>query len=309
MNEQPVSLGKTDVYVKPLGTGAWQWGDRAMWGFGQDYGTADIRAAFDASLAAGIDFFDTAEIYGFGLSERYLGQFLSASTQRAVIATKFFPVPWRWRQSSVAEALGRSLARLQLDHVDLYQIHWPLPGWSDRWVAGLADAVEVGLTRAVGVSNYDAKQTRRAHALLSQRGVPLATNQVEYSLLHRAPERNGLVETCRELGVTIIAYSPIAKGMLTGKYTPDNPPPGMRRRHYNRQYLARIQPVIQLLRTIGEAHGGKTPSQVALNWLICKGAVPIPGAKTARQVEENAGALGWRLTADQVAALDTATVE
>jgi aryl-alcohol dehydrogenase-like predicted oxidoreductase len=127
---------------------------------------------------------------------------------------------------------------------------------------------------------------------------------VEYSLLNRKPETSGLVKVCRDLGVTLIAYSPIAKGALTGKYTPENVPPGMRRRIYSRNTLARIQPLIGLLREIGETHDGKTPSQVSLNWLMCKGAVPIPGAKNLRQAQENNGALGWRLTEDEVAELD-----
>ena len=131
---------------------------------------------------------------------------------------------------------------------------------------------------------------------------------MEYSLLNRKPETSGLVEVCRDLGVTIIAYSPIAKGMLTGKYTPDNVPPGMRSRLYNREYLGKIQPLIELLKEIGQAHdvanSAKTPAQVSLNWLICKGAMPIPGAKNLRQAQENFGALGWRLNEDEVAALD-----
>ena len=168
----------------------------------------------------------------------------------------------------------------------------------------MADAVEAGLTRAVGVSNFSPSQTIRAHAALARRGVPLASNQVEYSLLERKPETSGLVKVCRDLDVTIIAYSPIAKGMLTGKYTPDNIPPGMRRRLYNRDYLSKIQPLIDLLREIGQAHDARSPAQVSLNWLMCKGAVPIPGAKNLRQAQENFGALGWRLTDEEVARLD-----
>jgi len=172
----------------------------------------------------------------------------------------------------------------------------------------LAKAVEEGLTCAVGVSNYTPSQTVRAHATLARYGIPLASNQVEYSLLERKPETSGLVKVCRDLGVTVIAYSPIAKGMLTGKYTPDNVPSGMRGRMYKREYLSKIQPLIGLLNEIGQAHGvansAKTPSQVSLNWLICKGAVPIPGAKNLRQAQENLGALGWRLTDEEVARLD-----
>jgi aryl-alcohol dehydrogenase-like predicted oxidoreductase len=164
--------------------------------------------------------------------------------------------------------------------------------------------MEAGLTSAVGVSNFSPSQTVRAHAALARRSVLLASNQVEYSLLDRKPETSGLVSVCRDLGVTIIAYSPIAKGVLTGKYTPDNVPPGMRRRMYSRDDLMRVQPLIDVLKEIGQAHGDKTPSQVSLNWLICKGAVPIPGAKNLRQAQENFGALGWRLTDEEVARLD-----
>jgi aryl-alcohol dehydrogenase-like predicted oxidoreductase len=187
----------------------------------------------------------------------------------------------------------------------LYQIHWPFPPVAiETWMDGLAEVVKEGLALAVGVSNYNVDQLRRAHAALASRGVPLASNQVEYSLWQRDPERTGLLDACRELGVTLIAYSPLAQGLLTGKYTADSPPPGLRRRRIRRRRLLQMEPLIALLREIGEAAGGKTPAQVALNWLICKGTVPIPGAKNAQQAEGNIGALGWRLTDEQVSALD-----
>lgn len=303
-----IPLGRTDVRISPLGLGTWQWGDTLFWGYGKGYAESEIKAAFDASLAAGITFFDTAEVYGRGRSERFLGRFSAGRREGLAIATKFMPLPWRLGKGQLTAALRGSLARLGLAQVDLYQVHWPFPPRPvEFWADALADAVQAGLARAVGVSNYNADQLRRAHEVLAKRGVPLASNQVEYSLLHRAPERNGLLDACRELGVTLIAYSPLGKGLLTGKYTPDNPPPGFRKRIARREQLARIQPLIGLLREIGAGHGGKSPGQVALNWLICKGAVPIPGAKNARQAEQNAGALGWRLNAEEVAALDAAS--
>lgn len=308
--EGPARLGTSDVTIAPLGLGAWAWGDTMFWGYGRDYGEADVRAAFDASLAAGINFIDTAEGYGRGTSERLVGRFVRAAGRPLIVATKFMPLPWRWRKGSLVQALRRSLDRLGMQQVDLYQIHWPFPPIPiDQWVDALADAVEAGLTRAVGVSNYSVDQMRRAHAVLAKRGVPLAANQVEYSLLHRDPERNGLLAACKELDVTLIAYSPITKGVLSGKYTPQNPPPGVRGLRYGAQRLAALQPLVGLLSEIGEAHNGKTPVQVALNWTMCKGTLPIPGAKNARQAEENAGALGWRLTADEVARLDAAGQE
>lgn len=305
---ETVPLGQTGLRVTPLGVGTWQWGDSMFWGYGKGYAAGEIRAAFDASVAAGLTFFDTAEIYGQGKSERFLGQFISGNGDRPVVATKFMPLPWRVTKGQFLGALRRSLGRLGLSQVDLYQIHWPFPVRPvEFWADALADAVRAGLACAVGVSNYNADQMRRAHEALARRGVPLASNQVEYSLLHRAPERNGVADACRELGVTLIAYSPLAKGALTGKYTPANPPPGFRSRRYRGEFLAGVQPLIGLLREIGAGHGSKTPSQVALNWAICKGAIPIPGAKNARQAQDNAGALGWRLTAAEVTALDEAS--
>ncbi len=311
MNPDPIEtiqLGKTNVRVTPLGIGTWQWGDSMMWGYGKGYAESEIKAAFDASLAAGITFFDTAEIYGQGKSERFLGRFISQDGSRPVVATKFMPFPWKLSKVLLMNALRKSLERLGLPQVDLYQVHMPLPPVAvETWADALADAVEARLTRSVGVSNYSADQMRRAHATLAKRGVPLASNQVEYSLLQRAPEQKGLLQACQELGVTLIAYSPLAKGMLTGKYTPENRPPGLRGRRYRGETLVRLQPLTALLREIGQAHQGKTPGQVALNWTISKGALPIPGAKNARQAQENAGALGWRLTVDEVAALDAAS--
>ncbi len=303
-----IPLGNTELRITPLGLGIWQWGDTMMWGYGKGYGDADLKPVYKATLAAGINFIDTAEMYGRGRSERVVGQFMRetpTAREQLVLATKFAPLPWRLSPGRLLHALRESLNRLGLSQVDLYQIHWPYtPVSIEAWMEAMADAVEAGLTRAVGVSNFSPSQTVRAYATLARRGVPLASNQVEYSLLERKPETSGLTKVCRDLGVTVIAYSPIAKGTLTGKYTPDNIPPGMRRRTYNREYLIRVQPLIDVLRKIGQAHGDKTPSQVSLNWLMCKGAVPIPGAKNLRQAQENFGALGWRLTEEEVATLD-----
>ncbi len=292
-----ITLGKTDLRVSLLGLGIWAWGDRLMWGYGGGYREPDLEAAYRSTLDAGINFLDTAEVYGFGASEKFLGKFTQADKRPVVIASKFAPLPWRWQKGQLIGALRGTLRRLNRSTLDLYQIHWPSPPVAiETWMDALADAVDAGLTRAVGVSNYDAGQTRRAHEALAKRGIALATNQVEYSLLDRSPEPNGVFAACRELGITLIA-----------KYTPTSPPPFPRSRQYNRDYLARIQPLIRLIKQIGEAHAGKTPAQVALNWVICKEAIPIPGAKTLQQAQHNAGALGWRLTEVEVTALDEAS--
>jgi aryl-alcohol dehydrogenase-like predicted oxidoreductase len=308
----PQTLGKTGIQISPLGIGAWAWGDRMFWGYGGDYKDADIQTAYDAGLEAGINFYDTAEVYGSGRSEKLLGEFYRSRPAAenglpVVIATKFMPLPWRLGRRSFLRALRGSLNRLEMERVDLYQVHFPLlPFPVETWANAMADAVQAGLVRAVGVSNYNEEQMRRTYTVLAERGVVLASNQVEYSLYSRKVEKNNLLRACQDLGITLIAYSPLAMGLLTGKYTPNNPPPGMRGRRYGKRVLQNLQPLLRLMHEIGRLHNGKTPAQVALNWLICKGTVPIPGAKNARQVQENCGALGWRLSDEEVTALDKA---
>lgn len=308
--DDKIWLGKTGITISPLGIGTWQWGDRFTWDYGRGgFSDADLQASYQACVTQGINFFDTAEVYGRGQSERLLGKFSRADGREVVIATKFMPFPWRVSRSELLKALKGSLARLGLPRVDLYQIHWPMPPHSTRfWVEALGDAMQSGLARAVGVSNYSREQTLRAHDLLTRQGIPLASNQVRFSLLDRKAERNGLLQACRERGITLIAYSPLAQGLLTGKYTLQQPLTGDRRRRLGR-YLAPVQPLITLLRSMGEARDGKTPAQVALNWVVAKGAVPIPGAKNARQAQENLGALGWQLTQDEIAILDQASAD
>jgi aryl-alcohol dehydrogenase-like predicted oxidoreductase len=303
VNTQPldsVSLGSTDLRVSRIGIGTNSWNDAGK-------PNPALKSAFQTAQELGINWFDTAEFYGLGGSERQLGEIMRVTNQTPIIATKFLPLPWRLTESSLASALNQSLKRLQTTRVALYQIHFPLPPRSiETWANALADAVQAGFTLAVGVSNYNASQVKRAYSALARRGISLASNQVEYSLLKRDVERNGLLALCRELNVTVIAYRPLAMGLLSGRYSRENPPRRLRAFLYGRRYLTKIEPLLAELRRTGEGHG-KTPSQVALNWLICKGALPIPGATSAVHVRENAGALGWRMNDDEVTALDRAS--
>ena len=302
-------LGPGGPDVGQMGIGTWAWGDRLVWGYGSGYTNSDLRTAFEISVNRGIRFFDTAELYGFGQSEQLLGEFIRAAGVggEIAVATKFLPYPWRFGRGSVVGALRKSLDRLGMEQVDLYQIHHPSPLTRiSEMMEGLADCVEAGLAKTVGVSNYSVEQMRQAHDALAARSVPLASNQVEYSLIQRQAETDGMLDLCHELDVTLIAYSPLGMGLLTGKYTPQSPPSGMRGRKYDRQFLASLQPLTALMRDIGQAHGDRTAAQVALNWVIAKGALPIPGAKNARQADDNLGALGWSLTREEVAALDGA---
>jgi aryl-alcohol dehydrogenase-like predicted oxidoreductase len=246
-------------------------------------------------------------MYSGGASERRLGEL--AEGRSVLIATKF-PPGWLSKAAALPEALDQSLARLRRRAIDLYQHHFPSRRVPIPSLMGLmADAVEAGKVRAIGVSNYSAAQLRTAHAALAERGIPLASNQVEYSLLHRAPEADGVLDACRELGITLIAYQPLAQGALTGKYRPGDRPKGIRRfgRYYRGDGLEKTQPLVALLREIGERHS-RTPAQVALRWLIQQESVlPIPGAKNGRQAASNAEALSFTLARAEVEALDRAT--
>jgi aryl-alcohol dehydrogenase-like predicted oxidoreductase len=304
---EPLAEETLFLHEAELGLGTWSWGDRTMWNFGHGYAETDIKQAFNSTVALGINLMDTAEVYGGGRSERFLGQFLKTSSTPILVATKFMPYPWRLNRGALMHSLDLSLERLGLDHVDLYQIHWPFPPMPvEFWVEALAKAVKSGKTLTAGVSNYSKMQMQRAYTILSKYNLPLASNQVEYHLLNRTVEKNGLLDRCKELGVKLIAYSPLAKGLLTGKYSLESPPPGLRARQPVGRMKA-LPGLIALMTEIGKSHQEKTPSQVALNWLICKGTLPIPGAKNARQAEQNAGAKGWRLTPEEVKALDEAS--
>ncbi len=308
------TLAGSDVSVPPLGVGTWAWGDRSTWGMGGydfDLTRESIHEAWDASIDAGVTLFDTAEVYGGGESERILGGLLAddpARAGRVVVATKFMPSPWKLRvEESLLKSLRASLRRLGVPAVDLYQIHGPISLRSHAALAGaLAAAHQEGLVKAVGVSNYSARETRSIADALDRRGMQLATNQIEFSLLRRSPETGGLVAACAELGVLPLAYSPIGQGRLTGKYSAGNPPPG--KRQFSNHPMEVVDGVVAELRAIGEKHGGKLPSQVALNWVMAKGVVPIPGAKNRHQAEENAGALGWSMDEEDIARLDRAAL-
>ena len=309
-------LGRSELQVPRLGVGAMTWGDPsglsrltpAKLAYGGAEGAEEEARAFEASLAAGVTLFDTAAMYSHGASERRLGELAHGTS--ALIATKF-PPRMRSTAEDMPSALEASLGRLGRQVVDLYLHHYPAKRVDIPRLMGLmADAVVAGKVRAVGVSNYSADQMRIAHATLADRGVPLAANQVEYSLVHRLPETNGVLDTCRELGVTLIAYQPLASGALTGKYLAGNRPAGLRRfmplfRRNRRESLASV---VALLREIGDRHG-TGPTQVAIRWLIENNSVlPIPGAKNATQAVANAQSLTFGLELDEIEVLTRATV-
>jgi aryl-alcohol dehydrogenase-like predicted oxidoreductase len=268
------ALGRSGVDVPALGVGTNRWG--------RGRGADQLAPVFSAALDAGANLFDTAEVY-LG-SEKAIGSCLRRDPRPALVVTKFAPYPTRLSARSFHKALEGSLARLGMDAVDLYLIHFP---FSVMGVASLmdrlAEVVQAGKARAVGVSNFSARQMRVAAERLDRHGVPLAANEVQYSVFHRDPERNGVLGACRELDVALIAYRPLAGG--------------------------RIRPNGSALHgTLAGIAGARrtTVAQVALNWLLSQDEriVAIPGATRVEHLRENVGAVGWTLSDDERAALE-----
>ena len=302
--------------VPQMGVGVMTWGQpkglarfhpaKTSYGGGPE-SREEEQITFETSLQSGVNFFDTAAMYAGGASESRLGEL--AQDQDVLIASKF-PGSFFFRVDDFPKELAASLARLGRNSIDLYQHHFPnrslsIPDLMNR----LADAVDTGKVKAVGVSNYSAEQMRTAHDALAKRGIPLASNQVEYSLIHRQPETNGVLEACRELEITLIAYQPLASGALTGKYLSGPRPTGLRRfmPYFRASEMEAITTVVQLLREIGERYS-KDPAQVALRWLIQQeNVIPIPGAKNVRQMASNAEALSFSLTTEEVEQIAQAT--
>jgi len=310
------SLGRSSLAISPIGLGCWQFSEGG--GLGGSYWPAlpqeTENCIVAASLAAGINWFDTAELYGAGRSEAALARALVAAGKKngdVVIATKWMPL---FRTAgSIKGTIGERRARLAPFDIDLHQIHQPFALATIRsQMNAMADLVATQQIRAVGVSNFSARRMMVAHAALAARGVPLVSNQVRYSLLDRRIEANGVLAAARALGITIIAYSPLAQGILSGKYH-KNPAliaarPGPRKwfRGFRRRGLERSRPLVTALEEIAAGHGA-TPSQVALNWLLRAHGelvVVIPGATSVTQAEENARAQSFTLSDGEFARLD-----
>jgi aryl-alcohol dehydrogenase-like predicted oxidoreductase len=275
-------LGRSGLHVLPLGVGTNKWGraDRAA-----------VLETYRTCIDAGSCMVDTAEIYG---SERVVGECLRADRGRAVTATKFAPFPGRTSPRRLMRALDASLARMGLQTIDLYYLHFPLPFYDvSIFAAGLIEAVKSGKARAVGVCNFGADQMRRMAELLARRGVALAANQVSYSLLKRKPERNGVLEACRELDVALVAYFPLASGRMAQPAE-----------------QSRTKTLTTLLADIARAHDADI-SQVALNWLLARSpyVIPIPGATKPQHAHSNLGALNWRLSEAEFDAIDRASAD
>jgi len=310
------TLGQTEIHLSPIGLGAWQFANFRInaispW---QRVETTEIDGIITAALERGVNWFDTAELYGFGRSERALAEGLQRAGKKnddVHIATKWSPILRTAR--SITATINHRLRALEPYTIDLHQVHFPGAVASvEQQMDAMASLVQQGKIRAVGVSNFSLNAMRRAHERLTEHGLVLSSNQVRYHLLDRHIEQNGVLELARELGITIIAYSPLAMGLLTGKFH-DNPellasrPPG-RRRSLQRK-LESSRPLIEHMRGIAEKHNASI-AQVALNWVIQtpgNHVVAIPGATRIRHAEDSAGAMSFRLTEEEWQELDTAS--
>mmetsp|Transcript_15661 Transcript_15661/g.23461 ORF Transcript_15661/g.23461 Transcript_15661/m.23461 type:complete len:390 (+) Transcript_15661:235-1404(+) len=335
-----VSAGPIDISA--MGIGTWSWGNRLLFDYdpSQD---EEIYQAYRAVRDAGVSIFDTADSYGTldlnGRAEILLGRFErrylderlntddsekentnilsqlfggNANAAPAVVpqqvATKLAPYPWRITPGSMTSAVKASLKRLEQDKLTLAQLHWSTANYQPfqekaLW-EGIANVYDEGLCDAVGISNYGPIQLSKINTYMREREVPLATVQIQYSLMTYQDSRD-MNDACAEEGCRLISYSPLCLGLLTGKYSLDNLPKSSARKQLFRELLPGAQGLLNTLEAIA-MEKGKSQSQVAINWAICKDTVPIPGARTLQQAEENLGAVGWKLDQGMVDELDRA---
>lgn len=325
------------ITISALGCGTWSWGNRLLWDYdpSQD---EEIYTAYRLVRDAGVTVFDTADSYGTldlnGRAEILLGEFerryqsekqksaetapwwdfnskegVLVNSNQQQVATKFAPYPWRITRGSYVKAARESLKRLKQDKLAIAQLHWSTANYQPfqekaLW-EGLADIYDEGLCEAVGVSNYGPIQLQKISARMREREVPLATAQIQYSLMtyQNCKEMN---QVCDDQGVRLLSYSPLCLGLLTGKYNLDNlPRQGNPRRQLFKELLPGAQELLSTLEAVSQDYK-KSQSQVAINWAICKDTVPIPGARNLEQAKENLGAIGWKLKPDAVEELDRA---
>jgi len=308
------TLGKTGIQITPIGLGMMEFsggGKGMMSGAFPTIAQEEKNATVKTALEGGINWFDTAELYGNGVSETALAAALKAAGKKngeVVVATKWWPLFRTARNIPIT--IQDRLRFLDGYSIDLYMVHQPF-GLSphEKEMEAMADLVEAGKIRSVGISNFNAKAMRQAYETLQKRGLPLAVNQVRYSLIDRSIEKNGILDTAKELGVTIIAYTPLGSGLLTGKYHKN--PELLEKKHFfwrsrMQGNLEKTRSLVAALEEIGAKYKA-TAAQVALNWVISFNGntiVTIPGATKVRQAEESAGAMHFRLSDEELGRLD-----
>ena len=293
------------IPISPIGVGTIGWGDASR-GFGTTFREKDAFDAFQRARKSGINFFDTAEVYGYKgqkyeqSAEEILGRFVknddSIIKDEVVVGSKVFTIPWtnalmgggiRLGKESLIKAGKESVKRMGGRQMDVWSIHFPFPSFSqDALMSALEESLDVGLTRAVGVSNYNTEQLERAFEILEKRGIPLASNQIEYSVVNRKAEKEGLIQSCLDRDVKVVAHSPL-KALKTTEI--------------EEKYVI----MNKLCEFIGQVNGGgKSKVSVMLNYCMAKGTIPIPGVKRVEHIEDIENAMGWTLDEESVLTID-----
>ncbi len=293
------------IPISPIGVGTISWGDASR-GFGTTFREKDAFDAFQRARKSGINFFDTAEVYGYKgqkyeqSAEEILGRFVknddSIIKDEVVVGSKVFTIPWtnallgggiRLGKESLVKAGKESVKRMGGRRMDLWSIHFPFPSFSqDALMSALEESLDLGLTRAVGVSNYNTEQLERAFEILEKRGIPLASNQIEYSVVNRKAEKEGLIQSCLDRDVKVVAHSPL-KALKTTEI--------------EEKYVI----MNKLCEFIGQVNGGgKSKVSVMLNYCMAKGTIPIPGVKRVEHIEDIENAMGWTLDEESVLTID-----
>lgn len=296
-------LGKSDLKVSPIGLGSGEFGSRP-WGYGTRFRDEDIIKVIQHAIDLGIDVFDTAETYGYGVSETLLGRALVPySRDDFVIISKV--APWNLRYEHVIKAAERSLRRLNIDVIDVYLVHYPNPlvPMKETFRA-MERLVKKGKIRHIGVSNFSIRMLKKAQENLSF--AEIIIDEIEYNIISRRAEKN-IIPYCSRQNIGVVAYSPLAGGILTGNYSPNNPPRD-KARAFNfrarRRFLKKAQPLFQVLRDIAKRKGA-TVAQVALSWIIRHSScIAIPAALTFEQVEDNAEASNLILSSKDIGRID-----
>jgi aryl-alcohol dehydrogenase-like predicted oxidoreductase len=310
------TLGKTEIEVSPIGIGVMLWlgGKKGIWRRAPYISSKDKQIMIKDAFEGGINFFDTAEAYGFGRSEVSLVKALKANNiedKEVIIGTKWMPM-FRWARN-MRRSINKRIEYLKDYTIDLYMIHLPFSFSTIKTQMNeMVRLVKNDKIRSVGVSNFSAKQMRKAHEVLEKHDIPLAVNQVHYSLIRRNIESNGILETAKELGVTIVAYTPLGQGLLTGKYHSD---PSLIDNKFSffrrsiKRNLEKSRPLIETVSEIGKTHNA-TPGQVALNWLVSfsgETVITIPGATKINHVKESAGAMTFELSKSELEEISEAS--
>lgn len=295
-----------DTKTPKIALGAWSWGVGAAGGdqvFGNHLSESDLQPVFNRAMECGLTLWDTAAVYGEGSSERILGTFLKDVRRKdMIISTKFTPQIAGDSETAMQDMLNGSKERLHTDYIDVYWIHNPMN--VEKWTPDLIPLAKSGQIKSIGVSNHSLAEIKRVNEILAAEGLKISAVQNHFSLLHRSSERAGILDYCKEMGITFYAYMVLEQGALTGKYNKEHPFPAETGRgdSYN-PHLAEIEALVAELKKVGEKYNA-SPAQIATAWAIAKGTLPIIGVTKVKQVEEAAASARITLTVDEIDRLE-----